>query len=137
LPDEPLGRPVRHANLAATAAHAQEFGRGLVLIGSEHHTEGRDDNVEAIVGKRQRFGIRLAELDFEAVGRCALAAAIEQRPHVVGRGHVAPAARGSERHVAVSGRDVEHLAASPKIEGLAQVFADDLEGRTDDGVVAG
>ena len=73
----------------------------------------------------------------QPLGRGALAAAIEQRRHVVGRGHVAPAARGRERHVAVAGRDVEHLAAGAKIERLAQLLADDLQGRADDGVVAG
>ena len=73
----------------------------------------------------------------EPLGRGALAPAFEQRRHVVGRGHLAPAARRGERHVAVAGRDVEHLAAGAQIERLAQLLADDLQRGADDGVVAG
>ena len=52
-------------------------------------------------------------------------------------GHVAPAARGRERDVAVAGRDIEHLLAGADVEGLAQSFADNLQRGADNGVVAG
>ena len=90
------------------------------------------------IGERQRLGVGLREVDRSAARpRRARAAALEQRRHVVGRGHLAPAARGGERRVAVAGGDVEHLAAGAQIERLAELLADDLQGRADDGVVAG
>ena len=94
-------------------------------------------DVEGVVLKRQRLRVGLAELDVEPLGVGALAGAVEQRRHVVGRGHVAPAARGRERDVAVAGGDVEHLLAGADVERLAELLADDLQGGADDGVVAG
>ena len=70
-------------------------------------------------------------------GGGALAGALEQRRHVVGGDHVAPAARGGEGDVAVAGGDVEHFLAGAEVEGFAQLFADDLQGGADDGIVAG
>ena len=109
LADEALRRPVGEADLAAALADASQLGRGAVLVGREHHAEGRDDDVEAAVGKRQRLRVGLAELDVEPLGLGALAGALEQRGHVVGGDHVAPAPRGGEGGVAVAGGDVEHL----------------------------
>jgi hypothetical protein len=68
---------------------------------------------------------------------CARAAGFEQRADVVGGGHLAPAARGRKRGVAVAGSDVEHAAARAQVERFAQVLADDLQRGADDGVVAG
>src|SRR5262249_2404028 len=65
------------------------------------------------------------------------APALEQRLHVIGRGHRAPAARRRERHVAVAGRHVQHFAAGAKIECFTELLAYDLQGRADDGVIAG
>src|SRR5450631_1281865 len=48
-----------------------------------------------------------------------------------------PAARCSQRDIAVSGGDVENLLSRAQIEGFAQVFTDDLQRRADDGIVAG
>jgi hypothetical protein len=64
--------------------------------------------------------------------------ALQQRGHVVGGDHVAPATGGRERGIAVTGGDVEHLLTGADVEGvgLAQLFADDLQGGSDDGVVA-
>ena len=73
----------------------------------------------------------------EPLGGGALAGALEQRRHVVGGDHVAPAAGGGERDVAVAGGDVEHLLPGAEVEGFAQLLADDLQGGADDGVVAG
>ena len=136
LADEALRRPIGQPDLAARLADAQQLGRGLVLVGREHHAEGRDDHIKACVGERQRLGIGLAEFDGQPLGGGALAAALEQRRHVVGRGHVAPAARRRQRHVAVAGRDIEHLAAGTKVERLAELLADDLQRRSDHRIVA-
>ena len=95
------------------------------------------DGVEGRVAERQGFRIRFLELDRQAFGRGARAAALEQRRHVVGGGHLAPAARRGERGVAVAGGDVEHLLAGPEVERFAQLFADDLQRGADDGIVAG
>ena len=115
-----------------------ELGGGAVLVGREHHAEGRDDDVEARVRERQRFGVGLAECrcsSRSALG--AFARAVEQRRHIVGGDHLAPAARGGERGVAVAGGDVEHLLSRADVERLAQLLADDLQGGADDGIVAG
>ena len=88
-------------------------------------------------GERQRLRVGLAERDVEPLGVGALAGALEQRRHVVGGDHVAPAARRGERDVAVAGGDVEHLLPGAQVERLAQLFADDLQGGADDGIVAG
>ncbi len=136
LPDEAFGRPVGKADPAAALADANQLGRGAVLVGGEHHPEGRDDRVEALVRERQRFRVGLAELDVEPFGRGALAGALEQRRHVVGGDHVAPATGGGEGRVAVAGSDVEHLLSRAEIEGLAQFLADDLQGGADDGIIA-
>src|SRR3569623_39624 len=67
----------------------------------------------------------------------ACVAAFELARHVVGRGHLAPAARGGERGIAIAGGDVEHLLPGPEVERLAQLLADDLQRGADNGVVAG
>ena len=128
-----LARPILPPRLHTRTS----LGSGAVLVGREHHPEGGDDDVEAGVGKRQRLRIGLAELDAEPVGVGALAGALEQGRHVVGRDHLAPAPRGGKRDVAVAGSDVEHLLARAQVEGFAQLLADDLQGRADDGIVAG
>jgi hypothetical protein len=42
-----------------------------------------------------------------------------------------------DRDATPPGRDIEHLAAGAKIERFAELLADDLQRRADDGVVAG
>ena len=137
LADEACGRPVGEPDLAAGAADAQHLGRGAVLIGREHHAERRNDGIETRVRERQRLRVGLAEGDVEPVRLRALAGPLQQRRHVVGRRHRAPAARGGERNVAVAGGDIEHRLPRPQVEGLAQRLADDLQRGADDRVVAG
>src|SRR5262249_43739079 len=72
-------------------ADAKHLGRGPLLVGGEHHSEGRQDHVEGAVRERQRFRVGLAELDLEPLGGGAFAGALEQRWHVIGGDHVAPA----------------------------------------------
>ena len=89
------------------------------------------------IGERQRLGVGLLEFDRQPSASARARAALEQRRHVVGRGDVAPAARGGERGVAVAGGDVEHGLAGTQVERLAKRLADDLQRGADDGVVAG
>src|SRR5581483_3537305 len=103
----------------------------------EHDAEGRGHRVEGRIGEGQRLGIRLPELDGEAVGSGSDAAALEQARNVVGRDDVAPAPCRGEREVAVAGSYVEHLLPRADIERLAQRLADDLQGGADHSVVAG
>jgi hypothetical protein len=106
-------------------------------MGREHHPEGRDHRVEGAVGERQRFGVGFLERDRKPVGGGTGAAALEQCRYVIGRHDIAPASRRGEAHIAVAGGDVEYFLTGAKIKRLAQFFADDLQGRADDGVVAG
>ncbi len=129
--------PVREADLAAAPAHAGEFDRGPLLIGREHHPEGRDDDVEAAVVERQGLGVGLLEGNGKPLGLRPFAGPLQQRRHIVGRDDVAPAPRGGQRNVAVPGRDVEHALPGPQVEGFAQLLADDLEGGAHHRVVAG
>ena len=72
----------------------------------------------------------------EPLGARALGAALEQRRHVVGRRHLAAAARRGERRVAVAGGDVEHALVAAQVAGFGERLADDLQRGADDGVVA-
>jgi hypothetical protein len=136
LADEAFRGPVGEADAAARSADANKFRCGALLVGREHHPKGRDHDVEASVGKRQRFRISLLELDRKPVGRRARAAALQQRRYVIRRDHIAPAPRGREADIAVAGGDVENLLPGAKIECLAELFADDLQGRADDGIIS-
>ena len=137
LADEALRRPVGERDAAARAAHAHQFGGGALLVGREHHAESGQHHVEAAVGERQCLRIGLLERDVEALGRGPFARPRQQRGNVVGCGNVGPATCGGERGIAVAGRDVEHALAGTQVDGLAQLLADDLQRRADDGVVAG
>jgi len=137
LADEAFRRPVGEADLAAGLADTQKLGRGPVLVGREHHAEGRDHGVERAVGEGERLGVGLLELDAPAFGVGARPAALKQRRDIVGRDDVAPAPRGRERGVAVAGGAVQPLLARAQVERLAKILADDLQRRADDGVIAG
>jgi hypothetical protein len=121
---------------AAGPADAQELGRGLILVRREHDPEGRHDGVEARVGERQSLGVGFLERDCQAFGCGAPARVLQQRRDVVAGDDIAPAARGSERHVSVAGRNVEHLLSCMQVQGFAQAFADDLQRGAHDRVVA-
>ncbi len=68
----------------------------------------------------QGLGIGLAELDCQPVGGGALAGVVEQGRDIIGGDHVAPAACGRQRDVAVAGGDVEHALPGADVQGLAQ-----------------
>ena len=127
-----LARPILPLGLqtrSSSAAALSWFGVNITPKVETHR-------VETVVAERQVLGVGLPEFDRHAFGLGARAAALEQRRHVVGRGDVAPAARGGERGHAVAGGDVEHLRAGAEVERLAEFLADDLQRGADDGVVA-
>jgi hypothetical protein len=128
-----LARPILPPDLQTP----RELGCRLVLVRREHHAEGREHDVVAVVRKRQRFGIRLAEFDRQMVRRRALLSALEQRRHIVRGCDVTPAACGRQCRIAVAGGDVQHLAAGAYVECLTELLPDDLQGGADDGIVAG
>jgi hypothetical protein len=105
------------------------------LIGREHHAEGRDDGVEGSVGERQCLGIGLLEFDGQTFGRRPGATALQQARHIIRGSDVAPAPRGGEARHPVTGGHVEHFPPGPQIESFAELFADDLQGGADDGIV--
>jgi hypothetical protein len=87
--------------------------------------------------ERQRLRVGLAKLDVQPFGCRAFAGTLEQRGHVVGGDHIAPATRGRQRGVAVAGGDVEHPVSRTDVEGLAQLLADDLKRGAYYGIIAG
>ncbi|KAG1532040.1 hypothetical protein G6F50_016379 [Rhizopus delemar] len=113
LADEALGRPVGHAELATGAADADQFGGGLVVIGREHYAEGGNDGVEAGGCKGQGLGIGFLDFDLQSCGRGAFTGASQQRGHVVGGDHLAPAAGRGQRGIAVAGCDIKHFLVVP------------------------
>ena len=137
LADEALGRPVGHADLAARPAHAQQLAAARCGLGANMQPKVETHGVEAAVVERQRLDVGFAEVDVAAARRRRVRGrASSSARHVVGGGHLAPAARGGERGVAVAGGHVEHALAGAQVERLAQRLADDLQRGADDGVVA-
>ena len=96
-PMKPCGVQLARPILPPDLQKLYHFGGGPVLIRGKHHTVGRNDDVEARIGERQRFGIGLSEHDVEAIGIGARLAARQQGRNKVGRGHRAPAPRRGER----------------------------------------
>ncbi len=70
------------------------------------------------------------EVDADPLGRGALAAALEERGHVVDAGHVAAEAGGGDRRVAAPAGHVEHGRAGVQVRRVAQALGDgDDQGR--------
>ena len=74
LADKTFGRPVRQTDLAFRASNAQQFGRRLVLVRREHHTEGGKHRIEIVVVERQFFDVGFLEFD------CLPSASARARP---------------------------------------------------------
>jgi hypothetical protein len=91
---------------------------------------------ERRIRKRQVLRICDLELDMKAVGFGAPARARQQRFDVIRAGHLAPAPRGRQRHIAVAGSNVEHGLAGAQIHAFDETLADNLQGRADNGIVA-
>ncbi len=106
------------------------------VVGREHRAEDRRDGVEGAVGERQRLGVALDELDVEALGGGAPAAALEQGRHVVDADGVAAEPRRGDRGVAAAGGDVEHAPAGVQVGGVAELLGDEHDPGGDDGEVA-
>ena len=134
--DEAVRRPVGHCDATARARHAQHLARGARVVGREHHAEGGQHDVEAGVRVRQRFGVGDLEVHGQVLGFGAQAAFLQQLGHVVGGGHIGEAARRGQRCVTVAGGDVEHTFVGTHVGRFGEHFADNLQSRADDGVVA-
>lgn len=115
--DEALRRPVGHADAAARTRHAQHLACSGGVVRREHHTEGgQQHRVEAARLIGQRLGVGNLETHVcQALGLGAAAALVEQRGHVVGRGHVGKAARCRQRGVAGAGGDEHVVSSAPGI----------------------
>ena len=124
----PMRPPCRQTRTSSAAA--------VVLVGREHHPEGRGDRVEGAVGEGQRLGVRHLEDGGQALGLGPGAAAVEQRVDVVGRDDVGAAPGERQGRVAVAGGDVERGRAGRKVERLGEGLADDLQRDADPGIVA-
>ena len=127
-----FARPIRPPGLQ----HTQHLARRALVIRREHHAEGGQHDVEAAVVERQCLGIGHLKLHGQIFRTRALAPFVQQRRHIVGRGHVGEATCRRKRRVAVAGGDIEHTLAGAHIGGFGERFADDLQRGTDDGEVA-
>ena len=136
LADEAVGRPAGEGDRAAGPADAQQLGGRPLVVGREHRAEDGRDGVERRVGERQRLGVALEQLDVEALGGGALAAALEQRRHVVDADRGAAVPGGGDGGVAAAGGDVEHAPAGVQVGGVAEVLGDEHDAGGDDGEVA-
>ena len=84
------------------------------VVRREHRAEHRRHGVERRIRERERLGVAVRR-STQALGRGAMAAALEQGGHVVDAdGDTAVPGRG-DRGVAASGCDVEHMPAGPQI----------------------
>ena len=136
-PMKPSGVQLARPILPPRLAHAQQLGGGLVLVGREHHAEGRDDDVEAASANGSASASASRNVDRQA-----------RRPRRArGRARAAPARSRStvtshQRRAAASATLPLPAATSStfspgaQVEGLAQLLADDLQRGADDGVVA-
>ena len=107
------------------------------MVGGEHRPEDRHRHVELTVGERQVLGVSLDELDAEALGRGAFAAALQQRRDVVGADHATPAApRRGDRAVAAAAGDVEHPLVGNDVERVGEALGDGVDERRDHREVA-
>ena len=108
----------------------------LRVIGGEHGAEDRRDGIERAVGERQRLGVAFQELDREAFGLGAAAAALEESGDVVDADRSAAVARGCDRRIAAAGGDVEDAPAGVQVGGVAEVLGHEHDPGGDDGEVA-
>ena len=136
LADKTFRRPVGQPDATSGPTHTRHFRSTLRMVGREHHAEGRDHRVEARVFERQCLGVGGLKRNVEPLGLRPLGTAFEQRGDVVGRRHLAAAARRGQRGVAVAGGHIEHPLVSAQVAGFGQLLADDLQGGADDGVIA-
>ena len=125
LADEAVGRPARERDRAAGPADPEQLGGRLRVVGGEHRAEDRRDGVEGGVRERQRLGVALEQLDVEALGGRALAAALEQGRDVVDADGRAAEPGRRDRGVAAAGGDVEHAPAGVQVGGVAQLLGDE------------
>lgn len=136
LTDEAVRRPVGETDAPPGPAYPQHFARGAALVGTEHSAEGGRDRIEGPVGEGKFLSVGFPESDRKAFDLGPLASPLQEALDIVRGDHVAPAAGGGERKIAVAGSDIEHLLAGAQVERFGELFADNLERGADDGVVA-
>jgi len=100
-------------------AHKNLFGHVLVVGGDEGMGGAALMSAESAL--RVGAGLRGVKKALDVVGRC----------------HLCEAARRGNGGVAVAGGHVQHGCAGFQVDGLAELFADDLQGGADQGVIAG
>ena len=134
---KPAGRPVGQADACRRCGTTRSISLAeRAWFGANITPNDDSTDVEGAVVEGQRLDVGLAERDRQPLGGGAATAVLEQRRHVVGRRHVAPAAGRRQRAVAVAGGDVQHLRPRPQVDRLAQRLADDLQRRADDPEIA-
>lgn len=82
------------------------------------------------------FGVGLFEPHRQALGACPRPASLEQGADIVRRRHIAAAAGHCQGGIAVTGGHIKHALAGAQVEHFAQRLADDLQRRSNDGIVA-
>jgi hypothetical protein len=110
LADESTGRPVRHRDLPAGTAHANELGGDALGPRREHRTHQTHDDVEAVIVVRQRLGVALVERDLEPLGRRAGSSPLQPVGGDVTSGGASAGAGGDERDLPGAAGDVEQPA---------------------------
>ncbi len=79
----------------------------------EHHPERREDDVEALVGERQRLGVPLDPVDRRPGFGGQPATRLEQLGGEVESDDTGTGAGGPQRRVPGAARDIEHVLARP------------------------
>ena len=138
LADEALRCPVGEADPASRPTDPRQFRGSLGLVRRKHHAKGRKHRVKTGVFKGQCFGIRHLKDDIAIQALCPdpVLTAFKQCGDIVRRADDAASTRRRQRGVTVAGRHVEHSLIAQQVTGFGQLFADDLQGGADHGVVA-
>jgi hypothetical protein len=107
------------------------------MVGRKHHAERRQHGVEAAILEGQRLGVGHLKRHVQAFRGSTLGTTVEQAGYVVGGRHPATAARGGQRGVAIAGSHIQNPLVASQVASLGEKLTDELQGRADDGVVAG
>lgn len=132
-PMPPSGGPAADRDPPAGPQHAGDLARGLAVIGSEHHAEDRDHDVEALVVEGEGLRVPRDPLDIDSRLGGVGASALEQLRRQVEPGGLGAGLRRRDRGVPRPAGDVEHLVAvadRSRLHGLAPRRCDLLDDRS-------
>ena len=115
---------IDHPDSAARSTHTQELVSDAAVVRSEHRATARRDDVEFSVLEWQRFCVRLAPLELDAIRRGRAAAGFEIRRREVRCHDGGPALSRANRDVAGAGSDIEHTVASGDAARLDEHWAE-------------